>query len=379
MISCEKCGKPNQDHYKFCLGCGSELSLPNEEPVSALEAATPAATEQPEVAAPPVAKAPLAVDQATGPRPVSPTPPAGLPQMGPQGIAGTSPLKPSSTKDGQSGPLQAPKALAEDAAPPDQRTPTPEQMKCPSCEAPNPVNFMFCGNCGAKIAGAPAQVTMGISSSAPAPQTKRWGKLSLIKPDGSEGGVHYLEEAEVILGRGSGPLFDNDSFLSPTHTRLTLDNDKLIIEDLESLNGVFIKLTGEERLRSGDIIRIGQELLRFDLIYDPEPMEDGTEILGSPNPDYWARLSVIMGPGEDGSAFPLMGEEMTLGRERGDILFSDDGYVSGTHAKIFTKEDGCYLTDVGSSNGTFLRLTQPRIINPGAFILIGQQLFRVDF
>ena len=26
MITCKSCGKENQDHYKFCLGCGGELS-----------------------------------------------------------------------------------------------------------------------------------------------------------------------------------------------------------------------------------------------------------------------------------------------------------------------------------------------------------------
>src|SRR6187402_1712901 len=25
VITCPKCGKENQDHYKFCLGCGAEL------------------------------------------------------------------------------------------------------------------------------------------------------------------------------------------------------------------------------------------------------------------------------------------------------------------------------------------------------------------
>ena len=26
MIVCNRCGKENQDHYKFCLGCGAELT-----------------------------------------------------------------------------------------------------------------------------------------------------------------------------------------------------------------------------------------------------------------------------------------------------------------------------------------------------------------
>ncbi len=25
VITCPKCAKDNQDHYKFCLGCGAEL------------------------------------------------------------------------------------------------------------------------------------------------------------------------------------------------------------------------------------------------------------------------------------------------------------------------------------------------------------------
>ena len=26
MINCSNCGKENQDHYKFCLGCGARLA-----------------------------------------------------------------------------------------------------------------------------------------------------------------------------------------------------------------------------------------------------------------------------------------------------------------------------------------------------------------
>ena len=28
MIVCLNCGKENQDHYKFCLGCGAKLPSP---------------------------------------------------------------------------------------------------------------------------------------------------------------------------------------------------------------------------------------------------------------------------------------------------------------------------------------------------------------
>ena len=102
---------------------------------------------------------------------------------------------------------------------------------------------------------------------------------------------------------------------------------------------MFLKITGEEPLESGDIFRIGQELLRFEVISPPQPLEDGTEIMGTPNPGFWGRLSVIVGRDVDGSAFPLFGEAIVLGRERGDILFPEDGYVSGTHARISLRDE----------------------------------------
>jgi pSer/pThr/pTyr-binding forkhead associated (FHA) protein len=212
----------------------------------------------------------------------------------------------------------------------------------------------------------------------PAAEPRPLAKLALIRPDGSEGGMHMLREADTVIGRGTGSLFDHDSYLSPAHARIIIDAGRIFLEDVGSLNGIFIKITAEEQLKGGDIFRIGQELLRFDPILEPQLLEDGTEIMGSPNPGYWGRLSVIMGPSVDGSAFPLMGEEMVLGRERGDILFSDDGYVSGTHAKLGVREDGYLLTDLGSSNGSFIRITEPRQIPSGTFILMGQQLFRIE-
>ena len=205
------------------------------------------------------------------------------------------------------------------------------------------------------------------------------GQLTLIRPDGTEGGSHPLRQGENLVGRGQGHLFDADPYLSPRHAEFVLTEAGLEVRDLRSLNGVFVKLTQEEPLESGDTLRIGQELLRFDAISPPSPLEDGTEIIGTPNPGYWGRLSVIVGRDVDGPAFPLFDETVVLGRERGDILFPEDGYVSGTHARISLVDGQVILSDLGSSNGTFLRLRHERTIPSGSFILMGQQLFRVEF
>ena len=154
--------------------------------------------------------------------------------------------------------------------------------------------------------------------------------------------------------------------------------DGALVRDLESLNGVFVKMASEEEILPGQIIRIGQELLRFDLLSPPEPLADGTEVMGSPNPGYWGKITVIIGSGIDGAAYPLLGDTVTLGRERGEVNFPDDGYVSGLHARLSTRDGRIYLNDLGSSNGTFVKVQGEREVGNESFLLLGQQLFRLN-
>jgi pSer/pThr/pTyr-binding forkhead associated (FHA) protein len=87
----------------------------------------------------------------------------------------------------------------------------------------------------------------------------------------------------------------------------------------------------------------------------------------------------VVGRDLDGPAFPLFEEKVRMGRERGDILFPEDGYVSGLHCELFIREGRVFIKDLGSSNGTFLRVRESRPIPTGSLMLMGQQLFRVAF
>ena len=68
---------------------------------------------------------------------------------------------------------------------------------------------------------------------------------------------------------------------------------------------------------------------------------------------------------------------MQLGRERGDVLFPEDGYVSGLHGRLTCEGGRVTLTDLGSSNGSFIRLTEETELESGDVLLMGQQLFRI--
>jgi pSer/pThr/pTyr-binding forkhead associated (FHA) protein len=322
VIVCPSCGQKNEQHFKFCLGCGTELPSNAVMP-------TPSTRGWLE-------------DEAI------PTSPGGIDAPSPAPIA-------TALEDARAA-----------SAPSSARL-------CPSCGTVVPSTFAFCGQCGGRIDAPPSTIRNSVSGGV------TQGKLVLIRSDGTEGGTHPLSLGDTTVGRGGGPLFDADGYLSPRHARVTLTSEGARVEDLDSLNGVFIRMHEEEQLESGSIFRIGQELLRFEVLPPAEPLADGTHIMGSPHGGTWGRLVLLVSSQQDGSAFPLGGESVILGRERGDILFAEDGYVSGTHARLSQRNGLFYLVDLNSSNGTFLRIRGARDLPNGALLLMGQQLFRVNF
>ncbi|NVL67695.1 FHA domain-containing protein, partial [Escherichia coli] len=87
-----------------------------------------------------------------------------------------------------------------------------------------------------------------------------------------------------------------------------------------------------------------------------------------------------------------------LGRESGDVVCTEDPFLSRRHAAIRVlgrdhdprtpSASGAKpsvdsvqfaLVDLGSSNGSFLRIRSEVDLVPGDHFRVGQQLFRVDF
>jgi pSer/pThr/pTyr-binding forkhead associated (FHA) protein len=387
MTVCNRCGKENQDHYKFCLGCGAELTAPKAgggdvammktmmadpsqqaAPGAPLQRGSSAQMPQPNRGMPGMPPSgPLGAQGGPGPQ----GPMGGMPGPGPMGGGpqGPQPMGPPPGVPGFSPGFAPPQAAG-------------GMRRCPSCGSDVPPSFRFCGTCGFRMdeGSAPSPMPQPPMQQQQPPQPQRARlSMTLIRPDGSEGGTHDLRPGENKLGRSFGPVFENDGYLSPVHAMLDIRVPNAVVRDLDSLNGVFVKMTGEEELQSGQIIRIGQELLRYEVIPTPEPTADGTELMGSPNPGYWGKLTVIIGREVTGAVFPLLGESVTLGRERGEINFPDDGYVSGLHARVTLRDGRVYLADLGSSNGTFVKVNGERGCGHDSFVLLGQQLFRLNF
>lgn len=91
-----------------------------------------------------------------------------------------------------------------------------------------------------------------------------------------------------------------------------------------------------------------------------------------------AKLILIRGRGIEGLSYHLNATEHVAGSKQGAILFPEDNYLSAKHATFVYRENVLYLRDEGSHNGTYLRIRQPRTLEHGAHVMVGDELLRVE-
>lgn len=256
----------------------------------------------------------------------------------------------------------------------------PAGVACPQCAHMNAPSNLFCGSCGFRLGGAAAS-----PKPAPQPTSAATGSvvLTALRADGSEAGTYKLPGGTVTVGRETGGIFAGDSYLSPRHATFKQAGGHLTVRDEGSLNGVYKKLVRDVpvELQPNDTFRIGQEIIKYEPLAPQPPGPDGVERLGSPAKGYVGRIALVIGRDVTGNAFPIPETGVHLGRERGDVLFPEDGYVSGLHCRLAWEPSAqggrLMLTDLGSSNGSFFRLRDETEVKSGDVLLMGQQLFRV--
>ncbi len=242
-------------------------------------------------------------------------------------------------------------------------------VTCPKCGAPNEPSHRFCASCGNNIATGRPSPHMMVAEGM---------RLIALNPDGSEGNTIPLT-GPTTVGRATGGIFAADQYLSPQHASFAPEGHTVFVQDQQSLNGVFRKLPADQKfhLADGHVFRIGQELIRFEVLNPSSGDALGVEYMGAPIEGYVGRIVMVLGRNTTGTAFPIPETGLNLGRERGEVLFADDGYVSGLHCRLSYEQEKVFLTDLGSSNGTFVKVVGREPFGSGEVLLMGQQLFRI--
>lgn len=79
-------------------------------------------------------------------------------------------------------------------------------------------------------------------------------KVFIVPADG--GLIGRTEEADVAL--------ETDAYVDDEHARVLRDETGVVVEDLESVNGVFVRVQSKAVLKAGDEIKIGQAIFRVE-------------------------------------------------------------------------------------------------------------------
>ena len=414
VIKCGRCGSERAGGADFCQVCGLRLSSRGERPVTAqLNVRTLVRGGSAQVFPGAAGRLPPA-QAAQGIQHDDPTPLSQM--MQPGRYAPTTP-QPSQrdviTEPEQALPLRKMPAATTPAAPrvasgpPDLRVPNAPTMfqmankqaapkvvsnrVPPGAASPAPAPFT-----PAPVSPVPAPVVQPVPMVRDTPGPARAVAVSgasgaarvvVVRRDGSEGESFVFSNESLTIGRNQGEIrFPPDSFISPAHARIDRKAKGVELHDLSSRNGVYVRILAPQAVYPGDHFLLGHQLVRLDNLEGEEleaaPDANGVRAFGTPLEPAWGKLVLIGVGGVAADVYYLRGTQTVFGRESGDILFPSDAFLSRRHARIRMelRNDAMsvMLEDLGSANGTYLRLRGSAVLGTGDMFRVGDQLFRVQ-
>jgi pSer/pThr/pTyr-binding forkhead associated (FHA) protein len=224
-------------------------------------------------------------------------------------------------------------------------TQTIAPVQCPICKTFNPAGEGFCVECGLIFESALPDDAFGAPAVRPP---------CLVDESGRE---HFLRPGVNLVGR-EGDVMIQDGRVSRKHAEVILEDGVVSVRDLGSTNGTTYndEPLGEEpvTLSDGDEISFGGNAMRLSI-----PGAEGatqtiptnrTQAIDAPPTTREAAAYLLVA----GERIALEKGENTIGRRGENDVVLEDPYVSGAHAIIELTESGVSLTDLGSTNGSFI-------------------------
>lgn len=203
--------------------------------------------------------------------------------------------------------------------------------------------------------------------------------ISLVVVDGQDSGKVLLVYPNQVyyIGRDAAccQLLLNDEGVSRRHASIRIDDQsKVIINDNNSQNGTYVngtRIFTPQYINIGDRVSIGDTGLELQKVKDQQQ-----EIVKGEHLDRhsWSGKPVFLNS---------PGATVTIGRDSSNTLVLQHPHVSRQHAIIETTEDGTYIKDLNSANGTYVdgvRITGKEQLYANSVIRIsGYRLTMEDF
>jgi len=258
------------------------------------------------------------------------------------------------------------------------------------------------------VRAAIAQALKGKAPTGKVQAAERKFTLVQVLPDRSLGQRFPLKEQSVVVGREQAPIaFADDPLMSRQHAVFTSLGGALYVEDLGSANGVFVRIRHPLEIDHGDIVLLGRQMFRFQLMgqalpgeakedekgkkpakkagretlvakFEPKDVVKATGTLPVPtDAPLQGELVRLVRGGVEEKHFPLYRGENSFGRTKGNYTFTEDPYLSRLHARLILHAPRCVLEDLNSTNGTFVRIRERQILDVDDTVLVGSQFLRV--
>ena len=299
------------------------------------------------------------------------------------------------------------------------------QKACVNCSALNPPAAKFCFDCGTpfakKAAPAPAPPSIQVDAAlgaevyedatmespplaAPEPLANDLPVAAesvaeeipeeqappfvarLVQEGGPAQGAEFtLAHLENSIGGSAAHIgFGDDAFVAPHAATLAFVDERLVLRDEGSANGVYLRVREPVALEPFDLFVAGERLLRYDgPVEVPEGVDADPPFLGAPRPEgAIVRVTEVLSGARTGRTCYRSAPSISIGRAGCDLNFPADALLAQRHAEIRFGEDGtALLADVAEGgSGVFLRVRpqQPVELQAGDVLRVGQQQLRLE-
>ncbi len=235
-----------------------------------------------------------------------------------------------------------------------------------------------------------------------------------------------LDAAQNFIGRGETchVILRHDPQIAPVHASIARQGRHFVVSDAGAPAGTFVNghRIAQASLNPGDVVQLGGFALRFMVkgqqgaymphmqvpIMPPQPQGPPpgygmpTQAMAPPQPMapqpapyqpmpsgqptvafgavpvQGATLVAMDGP-HAGRRFPVTGP-LEIGREAAGIALMGDANASRRHASVSPAAGGLQVTDLGSTNGTFVdgQRVPSALARPGSLVRVGSTTFRVE-
>jgi class 3 adenylate cyclase len=208
-------------------------------------------------------------------------------------------------------------------------------------------------------------------------------KLQVLSKSGEVVAQYPIKlELGIRISRGCELSVSNDTHAGGINVRFLVEQGQLWIREGDGpWPTIFVRLLGAHVLEDGDVFLAGTQVFRYEEKEQPSISRSArvatqaiSDVLPSSNVTSLCRID---SNGNALARYSLSEDQIQFGRTRGERLFPQDSLMSRAHMKISRRGNDFLVEDLGSRNGTFLKMNRYRSVPVGSELIISGQLLRV--